>query len=354
MNATGLESGLAAPAMLADAPARERIRNDLDATLIIEAAAGTGKTTALVSRIVAVVASGRSTLDRLVAVTFTDKAAGELKLRLRAQIESARHDPALDSASRKRLTGALPRLEEARIGTIHAFCADLLRERPVEARVDPGFEMAPEDVTGGLFAAAFDRWFERALSAPGEGVRRILRRRDAGQREGPRPLLRAAAAELIEWRDFATPWRHEAFDRDGAIDRLVDEVLALGELAAQGGPDDWLRKALEELARPLSQAMRLETVRGRDYDGLEDALLGLLRGYSGRWRWRGSGPRFGASIRREVLSRRDALKTALEQFRDRAGANLAPLLRDELWPLVVEYQELKRRAGRLDFLDLLL
>ncbi|MGH8014379.1 MAG: UvrD-helicase domain-containing protein [Candidatus Binataceae bacterium] len=354
MNPAGLESTLPAPAMLADARVRERIRTDLDTTLIIEAAAGTGKTTALVSRIVAVVASGRSTLDRLVAVTFTEKAAGELKLRLRAQIESARHDPALDGASRKRLTAALPRLEEARIGTIHAFCADLLRERPVEAQIDPGFEVAPEDVTGTLFNTAFDRWFERTLAAPEEGVRRVLRRRDTGQREGPRPLLRAAAAELVEWRDFATPWRYEEFDRDVEIDRLVHEVLALGELASQGGSDDWLGKALEEIARPISEVIRLEAVRRRDYDGLEDALVGLLRGYSGRWRWRGTGPRFGALSRRDVLSRRDALKASLAQFRDRAGANLAPLLRDELWPLVLEYQELKRRAGRLDFLDLLL
>ncbi|HTY56881.1 MAG TPA: UvrD-helicase domain-containing protein, partial [Candidatus Binataceae bacterium] len=75
---------------LADQRARDRIVNDLDVTLLIEAAAGTGKTTALVSRIVAAVASGRATLDRIVAVTFTEKAAGELKLRLRSEIERAR------------------------------------------------------------------------------------------------------------------------------------------------------------------------------------------------------------------------------------------------------------------------
>ena len=119
----------------ADQRVRDRIRDDLETTLIIEAAAGTGKTTALVSRIVAVVASGRSELDRVVAVTFTEKAAGELKLRLRAEIERARHeDP--DPLARARLDNSLRKLEEARIGTIHSFCADLMRERPVEAAVD--------------------------------------------------------------------------------------------------------------------------------------------------------------------------------------------------------------------------
>ena len=69
---------------LPDAGARRRIREDaLDATLFVEAAAGTGKTTELVARIVSVIRSGRSSLEHLVALTFTEKAAGEMKLRLR-------------------------------------------------------------------------------------------------------------------------------------------------------------------------------------------------------------------------------------------------------------------------------
>ena len=76
----------------ADQAARARIQQDLAVTLIIEAAAGTGKTTALVSRIVAVLARKLTTLDRIVAVTFTEKAAGELKLRLRAA-DRARPSP---------------------------------------------------------------------------------------------------------------------------------------------------------------------------------------------------------------------------------------------------------------------
>src|ERR1700758_5604891 len=132
---------IGAERQLEDSRARERIRCDLDTTLIVEAAAGTGKTTALVNRIVAVIASGRATLDRIVAVTFTEKAAGEIKLRLRTGVELARKDEINhDDSHRRRLTEALAQLEEARIGTIHSFCADLLREYPVEAGVDPMFE----------------------------------------------------------------------------------------------------------------------------------------------------------------------------------------------------------------------
>src|ERR1041385_1867762 len=120
---------------VSDAEARRRISESLDESLIVEASAGTGKTTELVRRIVAVLASGRTTIDRIAAVTFTHKAAGELKLRLREEMDKARQE-----RSSAELEHALEHLEEASIGTIHSFCAQLLRERPVEARVDPAFQ----------------------------------------------------------------------------------------------------------------------------------------------------------------------------------------------------------------------
>jgi len=164
-------------ATLSDTEARRRISEELDSTLFVEAAAGTGKTTALVSRITALVRTGRARLDRIVAVTFTEKAAGEMKLRLRGDIEHARGSGKLDPEEQARFETALSHLELARIGTIHSFCADLLRERPVEARIDPLFEVAAEDEAEGLLDWAFDSWFERILRDPPEGVRRVLRRR---------------------------------------------------------------------------------------------------------------------------------------------------------------------------------
>src|SRR5262245_22535876 len=123
-----------------DAAARELIATALDRTLVVEAAAGTGKTTALVGRIVAIVKAGKATLKQIIAVTFTEKAAGEMKLRLRSELEKARQHPQATHDERARLETALEELEVARIGTIHALCADLLREHPIEARVDPLFE----------------------------------------------------------------------------------------------------------------------------------------------------------------------------------------------------------------------
>ena len=126
---------------LPDEAARLRIREDLGTNLLVEAGAGSGKTTALIERMVALVASGTAAVDELAAVTFTRKAAAELRQRFQTELERAiRGAREGDDGERTaRLDTALRGVDRAFIGTIHAFCARLLRERPVEAGVDPGF-----------------------------------------------------------------------------------------------------------------------------------------------------------------------------------------------------------------------
>jgi len=131
---------------LVDHEERRRIRGSLEATIVVEAAAGTGKTTELVCRIVEVLAQGRARVGQIVAITFTEKAAGELKLRLRAELEKGRVTAATDATRCRNLEDAIERLEEARINTIHGFCAELIRERPVEGAgcrvLDLGMQVA--------------------------------------------------------------------------------------------------------------------------------------------------------------------------------------------------------------------
>src|SRR2546429_8435529 len=106
------------PVICDDADARQAIKDDLDTTLVVEAAAGTGKTTELVNRILRVLETGRAAMDQIVAVTFTEKAAGELKLRLREALETARTGAGDGTDVRRRLDEALEKLEEAHVNTI--------------------------------------------------------------------------------------------------------------------------------------------------------------------------------------------------------------------------------------------
>jgi len=344
------------PAMT-DADARSIIRTRLDATLLVEAAAGTGKTSELVKRIVAVLAHGRAAVDQIVAVTFTEKAAGELKLRLRAGLEEARHSPAAGSAERGYLEHALARLEEARVSTIHGFCADLLRERPVEARIDPQFQVLTEPEAERLFRAAFARWLEEQLQAPPDGVRRALRRRTRAGSDGPSERLFRAAWLLAEWRDFPAEWRRDRFDRAAAIDDQVSRVEDFALLTARcANPrGDNLYRDTAPVRRLHHAIRRAESVRARDYDGLEAALIDLISPPDDLRRARkGSGKFYFKEIARTaVLSAHAELCTALEAFKLAADADLAAALHGALQGAVQRYEALKQRAGVLDFVDLL-
>jgi ATP-dependent helicase/nuclease subunit A len=335
---------------LVDAEARRRIREDFDATLFVEAAAGTGKTTALVGRVVGLISAGAGMLGRIVAVTFTEKAAGEMKLRLRSEIERAR--PKATREERGRLDRALEELELARIGTIHSFCGDLLHERPIEAGIDPLFEVASEEEADEIADSAFEDWFQAILADPPEGVRRLLRRRSG--RQSPREQLRSAMQTLREHRDFPAPWRRPAFDRNGTIDALITELSALGALAVRSSwSDDNLTRNLAEVLRFVGETTRLEAVRDRDYDGLESDLRAVGRWKS--WTWKGA-PRttFGNRSRDEVLALRDQAKANLDACIAASDADLASLLHDALQTPIAAYEVLKAKAGRLDFLDLLI
>ncbi len=355
---------------LSDAEARRVIREDLDATLIVEAAAGTGKTTELVTRILQVLATGRATMTQIVAVTFTEKAAGELKLRLRERLENDRAEAAPRGEVRDRLEAALETLEEAHVNTIHGFCAELLRERPVEACVDPLFSVLTEPQAAALYERAFRRWLEAALQNPPDGVRRALRRTSApsfggGDPDGPVDRLRSAGRALAQWRDFQTPWQRPPFDREAEVDRLVGVLHHLAALsAAATSTRDNLFIDLDAVRR-LSDQVRLEQSFGyRDQDGWESRLVDLVRDRGFSRTRKGSGYKYGVArlkpdltardvTRTEVLAARDALFAELQLFRRDADADLAAALQQELAGATADYQALKITAGALDFTDLL-
>lgn len=332
-----------------DEGARRRIRESIGESLLVEASAGTGKTTALVGRIVSVLKAGAK-IDRIAAVTFTHKAAGEMKLRLRAELDEARRESPI-------LEDALQRLEEASIGTIHSFCAQILRERPVEAGIDPAFEELTDQGKDRIFRAAFRSWMEKKLGESSPGLKRAFARmawRDSWDDTPPVEQLMYAGRKLIEWRDYTTSWRRDAFAREQEIDGLVSAALELAEMSSHARrTTDYLYRALAP-ARWLADAIQTaEAASARDYDGLESLLLKLGRDL-GRNSNKGSGA-YGEGVSRdELLAKRNQLLHVIEQFRRKADADLAAILHDEMASLVDEYENRKQHAGKLDFVDLLL
>ncbi|MFN7996304.1 MAG: UvrD-helicase domain-containing protein [Bryobacteraceae bacterium] len=338
-----------------DGAARDQIRGSLSESLIVEASAGTGKTSELIQRIVRVLAAGTK-VQKIVAVTFTHKAAGELKIRLRQELDNAR-GAAEDSRERANLEDALERLEEAAIGTIHGFCAQILRERPVEAKIDPDFEELTQQEAGRFLDRAFDWWFQQKLDSGAEGLRRALARLawpDPWQTGTPVEMLKTAARQLVDWRDHEKPWERIPFDREARIDDLVARCAALESLVKKcSRGTDVLVSALRPLLDLMNWLARASRAGRRDSDTIEARLLKLGRDLT-RDKRTGRGNFAPDVSRQEVLDARDALLAAIAQFGADAGADLAVALRLDMQELVETYTERKQRAGKLDFLDLLL
>src|SRR5215471_18685968 len=148
---TSSSAGSAATALCAerimsatfDADAR-RIAVDPTQNVVLEASAGTGKTRVLVERYVNLLMAGVEP-DRILAITFTRKAATEMRQRIIERLKEGKWKQLRE------------RLGDIAISTIDAFCLSLIREFPLEAGVEPGFELADETQIPRLIGEALDR-----------------------------------------------------------------------------------------------------------------------------------------------------------------------------------------------------
>ncbi len=152
---------------LPDQSQRDLILGELDNNLLVEAAAGTGKTTSMVGRMIALVAEGKCSVETLGAVTFTRKAAAELRSRFQVELEQAAKS-AVGEKQQNLLAGA-GNIERCFIGTIHSFCGRLLRERPIEAGVDLAFGEVDQNQDDRMRRDVWDQYLAR-LHAKGESI----------------------------------------------------------------------------------------------------------------------------------------------------------------------------------------
>ncbi|MCX7046368.1 MAG: UvrD-helicase domain-containing protein, partial [Candidatus Sumerlaeota bacterium] len=208
------------PIPLPDAEERRAIREELGVTMLVEAAAGTGKTTCMTDRMAALLAGGHcASVDRLAAVTFTRKAAAELRGRFQGALEKAAAD--VQGAARERLTEALEHVESCFIGTIHSFCARLLRERPVEAGVGVEFLEADEEDDQQMRLDAWEQTIAELYAGGGAALEAFNERRlDPA-------LLREAFLRYCEYTDVEE-WPAPAV----AAPPLDEALTALQEYAA--------------------------------------------------------------------------------------------------------------------------
>ena len=197
--------------------------------MVVEAGAGTGKTWSLVERVVALVTTGRASMGGIAAITFTEAAAAELRSRIGETLERVSADPSRQHAERERCERAVDDLDQASIQTLHSFAGSLLRERPLEAGLPPGFNVRDEIEAEVAFEKKWSEWLDATLDDP-------------GAQETLRPALEEGMT-LRHIREIAV-----SFHRN--YDLLVDVTFDMpSEQATEGERDAVLVPVLELVRR---------------------------------------------------------------------------------------------------------
>ena len=149
-----------------DLAARDAIVHNLDQNMVVVAGAGTGKTRSLVDRIAALIKTGRAKMSGIAAITFTEAAAAELNSRIGETLERAAEDGSLGQEERANCKRAVEELDQAAIQTLHSFAGSLLRERPLESGLPPGFTTRDAVAAEIAFENRWSEWLDLTLDDP--------------------------------------------------------------------------------------------------------------------------------------------------------------------------------------------
>ncbi len=328
-----------------DQPVRDRLVSDFGTNFLVEAGAGSGKTYSLATRMAAGIAAGTYTVEHLAVVTFTRKAAAELRGRFQLAVEERlSRKPAAEE--RERLETALAGMERLFAGTIHAFCAHLLRERPVDARVAPGFEEL-SDIDN--LQRQRRAWRDFVAEARARGLQPMLDLLDAGIK--PQDL----------YGPFATVCEHEDVEFDmgsgdapdpkpiwKAVDKFWDELRALRADRVPRGHDLSRPAAVRRVRRPASHGA----------PGAAGVARRLLQARGGIRRLpRSSGARRSAGTRRLASRSRSSWPSSRQRSSSRSGLTWRAYIHRLAMAVLVEardfYARTRRRDNVVNYVDLL-
>nr|MDA8247717.1 UvrD-helicase domain-containing protein [Rhodospirillales bacterium] len=356
-----------------DAEARRRALTDLDATLLMEAGAGSGKTSVLAGRIAMLLAAGRAPAG-IAAISFTEASASELRERV-GRFVVALLDGAippdlavalpdgLSAAQRAALQRAAPELDTLTCSTIHGFCRRLLAPWPIEAGLDPGASMADGDAAELLFEDALRGFLLAKLSGDAElddpvaalflageaapealigDLARALRVH-RGARIPDYPREDAACAALRKAvRAFRAFLTRAPFAEPETVDIVAGFEALLAEMP--DGSAGRVPSLLALLRLPVPQAC--STGRG---------AFGSYR-KKGKWRAaaRGAASQTQADqLHDDASTHYDTCCAAHGEVRAAAAGCLLSLLGADVAGVVEDFQRAKRSAALLDFDDLL-
>ena len=301
--------------------------------LCVEASAGSGKTRVLVDRIVHLIKSKQADLDEIVAITFTEKAAAEMKTRLRRAFR--KKAPQEDAEVMIRWRDHERRVYSARISTIHAFCASILRESALWIGLDPDFTVMTEPQTQLLTDQIVHETLHELLESEDENLTRLAT--EMPLREiatllktalKKRTLLERVRGQFSfkDPKELKGEWRKVAEAEQG---RRIDSVLHASKLRI------FLKKLQHAEGECDAPEEQREALRCTMIDGL-NALFGMDEDEEARRRARITKILEGLSDfnvrgKPKLWSSRPAYNTVVrcqKEIRDFAQETLAPCAAD--------------------------
>jgi ATP-dependent helicase/nuclease subunit A len=319
----------------ADQAARDAVITDLDSTIFLEAGAGSGKTSCLVGRFVALVESGVPA-DHIAAITFTEKAAGELVDRIRRELR--RRAPENETCR-----DALLVLDSAAIGTLHSFAQRLLTEHAIEAGLPPRFTVNDEIASQVAFETRWELFADGLLDNPDVEMPLRLLFASGGR---PKHLRDVAVAFNTNWdlvvdRLYPVTPPVPSVDVHDLLSDLAD-VIALAEHCTNH--DDLLFGHLVGVVTDFEDRLRAAV----DDDGrlklLDAPKLKFRRGQAKHW------TSIGVDVVRDRLS---GLQDACEALRASVLESVLQRLAISLAEFTAESATARKEAGELEFHDLL-
>ena len=333
-----------------DRRSRSIITEQLGRTLFVEASAGTGKTTSLVSRVVNLITTGSATLDSIAVITFTEAAAAELRQRIRTELEKASSDSTLSSDERDLCNRGVEDLDESAILTLHSFANLLLRERPLEAGLPPSFEVSDEVQADIRFNEEWDDWLDGALEQePLAGhMSRVL---TLGL---PIDKLKSIAQDFHNNYDYLSNADFNTSPMTPqAASRLLDAVPPLENLCllSMNGPGDQLYDHVQDKLASIRRLEDIEPGSNLYYRFLRRVFpLKCGRGRQSEWLSDPETGENGCKTLKDLLASLHSIVAS--EIKAAKNAALMPILHS-LRNLAIEYSEKRRTEGRAEFHDLL-
>ena len=325
---------------LQDQQARDKIAEALDRNMMVLAGAGAGKTYALVQRMVNAVEKGVVPVDQLAAITFTRKAAGEMRGRFFSELKSRAQKA--DGQDLNRIQNALEKVDQCFIGTIHSFCGQLLRERPVEAGLPPDFSEVEEREEAVMRREAWDQFVQQCFLSEDP---RLVKFEDLGLR--PEDLY-GFFQRRYQFSDV--PLVSEPVQKPD-LSTAVSELEAFLQRTGAFIPDP-LPGRRDALQTALMRARLFLLNRGIQSDADRIALLQILSGNLGvtlkSWT---PNQDFAKHLRDTLFPefQTEILNPTLTRWRQYIYRFAAPFVD----VAVDEYARTRRETGRLTFQDLL-